>query len=480
MRRAAVMVLAALAVALPARGDEPTPPSTTPPAAATATPAAGTPPADANAAPPAPAGAVPPALRDFANVLIDNDAPTTTEVGAWLKGATLTGDWLGWRTRLQEAGVQFAATYAADILGNPVGGLTQGVRYTHDLGLDWLFDLDRLLGLPGARLHASISSRAGHSLSANDIGNVFDVSQLCCEPYTRVVNLSWQQSLFADRLELHAGYLSTGDAFATSPLYWLFVTSGIDANPGALAFNVPFSEYPDTALGARARWQATRTLDLAAGIYNGSIISDAGMSDSLSVRFDDGVLAVMEGGWRPLLGGKERRLRGHYVLGGYLHSGRFRRFAAPPGSDLPGDVEHGNGGVYAQLDQMVWRADHTPTPDSVLIPFLALTGAPDDDINEFPFFVDAGLVLRGPLPTRRQDVAMFGVLYGGFSPALRDAQRAAGLAEQDFEMVLEWSYVIQVTPWLQLQPDLQYVIRPGGTGDIPDALVVGAQIAVNL
>jgi porin len=37
-----------------------------------------------------------------------------------------------------------------------------------------------------------------------------------------------------------------------------------------------------------------------------------------------------------------------------------------------------------------------------------------------------------------------------------------------------------VTPWLQLEPDVQYVIEPGGTGEIPNALVLGAQIAINL
>jgi porin len=29
------------------------------------------------------------------------------------------------------------------------------------------------------------------------------------------------------------------------------------------------------------------------------------------------------------------------------------------------------------------------------------------------------------------------------------------------------------------QPDLQYIIRPGGTGQIPNALVLGAEVGVN-
>jgi len=32
---------------------------------------------------------------------------------------------------------------------------------------------------------------------------------------------------------------------------------------------------------------------------------------------------------------------------------------------------------------------------------------------------------------------------------------------------------------LYVQPNLQYVFQPGGTGRIPDALMLGAQVAVN-
>jgi porin len=39
--------------------------------------------------------------------------------------------------------------------------------------------------------------------------------------------------------------------------------------------------------------------------------------------------------------------------------------------------------------------------------------------------------------------------------------------------------MIQVTPWLQLQPDIQYIIKPGGTGKIQDALVLGFQLALS-
>jgi porin len=51
---------------------------------------------------------------------------------------------------------------------------------------------------------------------------------------------------------------------------------------------------------------------------------------------------------------------------------------------------------------------------------------------------------------------------------------------QSHETVLELTYRLALLKSaLYIQPDLQYVFRPGGTGRISDALVLGAQVAVN-
>ena len=57
-------------------------------------------------------------------------------------------------------------------------------------------------------------------------------------------------------------------------------------------------------------------------------------------------------------------------------------------------------------------------------------------------------------------------------------QPTAGV--QDYESVLEWTYRFRFHKnALFFQPDIQYVIRPGGTGKIDNALVLGCQIGVN-
>jgi porin len=81
-------------------------------------------------------------------------------------------------------------------------------------------------------------------------------------------------------------------------------------------------------------------------------------------------------------------------------------------------------------------------------------------------------------------LAAFGVVYGKFSDRLRRAQRVKQLVDpaigvQRYELALEWTYMIQVAPWLQVQPDIQYIINPGGTGRIKDPLVLGFQLVLS-
>jgi porin len=80
-------------------------------------------------------------------------------------------------------------------------------------------------------------------------------------------------------------------------------------------------------------------------------------------------------------------------------------------------------------------------------------------------------------------VAGFAVIYGHFSDDLRRAQRLlrrTGVATpvQDYELVFEWAYSIHLAHWARLEPDLQYIVKPGGSGAIPNAVVAGFQLTM--
>ena len=102
-----------------------------------------------------------------------------------------------------------------------------------------------------------------------------------------------------------------------------------------------------------------------------------------------------------------------------------------------------------------------------------------------PFFFEAAILARGIFAQRPRDVAGFGIFYGHFSSDLRNAQRLArqvdpSVGVQQEETVLEWNYTFRFRNGaFFFEPDMQYIIRPGGTGQIPNALVVGAQVGWN-
>jgi len=45
-------------------------------------------------------------------------------------------------------------------------------------------------------------------------------------------------------------------------------------------------------------------------------------------------------------------------------------------------------------------------------------------------------------------------------------------------LAFELTYAAQITPALALQPDLQYIIHPGGDSSLGDALAIGLRISL--
>ena len=46
-------------------------------------------------------------------------------------------------------------------------------------------------------------------------------------------------------------------------------------------------------------------------------------------------------------------------------------------------------------------------------------------------------------------------------------------------MVLEVTYQANLTPWMYIKPNAQFVINPGGTQDLGNAFVIGGRVSVN-
>jgi len=375
----------------------------------------------------------------------------------------MTGDWGGLRDNLVDSGITPTAAYVTDILGNPLGGIDQAIKYAGRLDIDINFNLEKLGDLKGLQFHVSGSWASGEDLSADDIGNIFTVSQIFSGDTVRLAALYFEESLFADALNIRAGRIAAGDEFVTSPHFYNFVNSAINGNTSSISINVPsFTTFPVMTWGTRARAEPVESFYVMGGVYNSDPSLGLNSAHGVDFSFSGDVFVIGEIGYMHNQEKGATGLPGNYKIGGYYDSEDFTDLS-DPARDLTG-----NYGLYVLLDQMVYREGGQGSNQG-LAPVMAFTFAPSDR-NTLPFYFYAGLVYHGLFPGRDSDVTAFGLAYGKFSD---------DLSGQDFEMVLEWTHEFVITPWLSVQPDVQYIIKPSGTSTIPNALVLGAELAIN-
>jgi len=411
----------------------------------------------------------------------------------WWRGDALTGDWWGTRNWMdKDTGIEFSGTYTTDLAGNPVGGMEQGFTYTDNIAFGAKLDLEKLVGWNGATFTIAATDRNGTSLSQNYIGNQFTVQQIFGGQTIILTGLHLTQRLLDDKMEIKVGRFSAGDDFASSPLYWLYMNNGIDGNPQALPVNASFSAYPWASWAARVRFEPSPDWNAMFGLYQVSNKTFNRYLHGVNLSFEptDGVMFLGQVGWTPeffrrpvkrvetereeneeLSEAEENThgLPGHYWFGAYYSTWEYAQF----GSTQSAANAYG---FYWHADQKVYQ--EAPGSDQGLTLWTAFVLSPQENIAKIPFQWNCGVAYQGVVPQRDQDIAMFGLAYGSFSDDYGNAGNAYNGEPVSYEMALEWGYRIQFNRFLYAQPNIQYIVQPGGTGSIPDAFVLGMQIGV--
>ena len=396
----------------------------------------------------------------------------------------LLGDWLGARTWLEDHGVYPSVTFVTDALGNPTGGKQQGFRGASNLGVDLIFDLGKLYGPAGGSFEISFSERFGSSLSREDIGNVFTVQQVFGGQTYRLVDVAYKQELFADRVELRVGRIAAGDDFLVSPYNYVFVQNGFDGNPVGIFFNAPgMTAYPNATWGGLVRVRPTERLYVMAGAYNGDVSIRANKHHGADWSMDGPLFAIGEVGYKVNGLPGDQGLLGDYKAGFWYDDHEYLDFTTVA-RNRPPDHARGNWGLYVLFDQVLVRFGESGSNRGFGITGSAL-GSPDQSVSVMPVFFTAGVVARGVFASRPTDLIGLGVVHGRFSEDLKESQRRARQSDptvgiQQYETALELTYRFRfLKDSVYFAPDLQYIIRPGGTGRIPDAFVVGFEAGIN-
>jgi porin len=388
----------------------------------------------------------------------------------------MSGDWGGTRKDLEAKGLTVRSHYISESAGNPIGGLRQSAAYAQqfDFGLD--LDLGKLINLPGGKIHATITERAGQSLAANAVGSIISVQEIFgAGENIRLAALSYEQSLFEDRLTAKLGWIHASDDFATSPLYCYFQNNGFCGQIG-IVINSGFTIFPTGSWGSVVKVGLRDDLYIQAGAYEvNPTLANPANGFKLGTSGATGVIVPAEVGWQPLLG--LDRLPGHFKIGGYYDNSDAPYLGSPLGG--PQATMRGRWGFYLQADQMIHRA--APGSDRGLTAFAVFAYAgPDTALLQS--YWQVGLVQLGTFPERDKDSIGLAVNQSRISSQLIAAQNLANAAApasvsvQSAETTIELNYRAQLAPWFSLMPNVQYVIQPNAVTTIPNALVLGLQV----
>ena len=392
------------------------------------------------------------------------------------------GDPLRLRGTLAEHGVTFNAIYTGEVLGNASGGLRRGAIGEGKLEVNATVDMERLAGWSGLRLYGNAFQihRTG-GISRDLVGAVQTISAIEALPSTRLSELWLEQNV--GTMSLRVGQLTADSEFTISSYSLLFLNSDF---PAITKQNLPGTgpAYPLSTPGARLKWQPSEAVSLLGAVFNGN---PAGRGDDperlnrngTNFRLSDPPLLWSELQLRANQDAEDTGLASIVRFGGWYHTGRFdsqrfdrfgRSLADPASTGLSARLRS-DSGIYAILDQQIYRLPGGDSDKGIAV-FSRVSASPSDR-NLIDAYLDGGIVFSGLNGARPND--KFGVtfLYSHLSNVGRGLDRdfaalsPARLTRRDYELAIEATYLAEIRPGWSIQPDLQYVIHPGGR--IPQA-----------
>jgi porin len=400
----------------------------------------------------------------------------------------LFGDWNGTRTRLEQEGIKFDFGYGFEAAHNFTGGTRSLTRYTDQWKFGASLDLDKLWGWSGGKFDIYITDRNGRNLGADaNIGN----NQLIQEVYGRgqtwhITVFALDQKFFDGRLEWRIGRLPVGEDTASFTCDFQNLTF-CGAPPGNIVGDY-WANWPTSQWATWLKFNTTATTYVKVGAYqvNPNYVDDAwARRNGWKLNFPGGTTGALmpaEFGWTP----KANGLPGIYKIGGwynnsggkdlYLNTDR-EPLALAGGTALQRSGRY--GGFLEMMQQVSGDAGGPGT--TVFFNFSQadkFTSATDRQIA-------MGAEYKGVF-NRPRDMIGFAVGATHANGRLGDYQRQYNTLNptaqvkvlDGYEYVSELFYNWSPIPSINLRPNLQYILHPGGTRQNSNAFVLGLKTSI--
>ena len=384
-------------------------------------------------------------------------------------------------------------------MGNPVGGVRQGVDYMQNLEMKVGLDTAKLWNIPDSSAYIHILLNSGGKMNTSYVGSQMGVDNLEVPDNTLKLYQGWfNKKFFNSTLSILTGVYPVDTEFYVTDSSGVFLhpSFGVGAEFAQTGKNGP-SIYPISALGVRVKYEPLPIFYVQAAVLDGN----PGESRNphwtrLNPFHGDGSLLVTEMGYRPSEAhhmsqpnneqGKDVALTtsqkleeqyepiGKYAIGYWSYSKNFDDLVDSDAGGNP--LQRKNQGTYLLMENSVYRSDDMERDAAVFFRY----GRAEKDVNTFDYSTSIGLRVRGLIAGRADDFFGIAATISNASKKFQLAQKSLGIDIPGNETAVEVTYRAQLKPWLVIQPNVQVIVNPGLAPDVKNATVIGLQCEISL
>ena len=387
-------------------------------------------------------------------------------------------------------GITTGVVYDGAAFANTVGGLRRASTYSGNLNLQMTLDLDKLMNWQDTTLYANgIWIHGGQP--SGIVGDAQGVSNISAPGAVQIEEL-WLQKNFPDlRLSTLVGLYDLNSEFYRLQSAGLFLNSSFGIGPEFSQSGLAGpSIFPNTALGARIAYKPDPGIVVRAAILDGVPVKRPDGTRS-AFQPGDGALLVSEVAYLVRPAADNQMPNQKYRLGRFANLPPYDDKIAVGAwhytatyddlSELQSNGQpvrhHGSSGAYLIADRLLSR--DAIDSDRRTTAFLQL-GIGDSETSRFGKYLGAGVVTTGPFGRPVDDELGLAIAVARNGSHYVDRQLQQGIAVGNAEIAIELSYLTKITPWLALQPDLQYVIHPNTDPMIRNALAFTLRFEVTV
>lgn len=359
--------------------------------------------------------------------------------------------------------LDLAGAISVDAASVVAGDGDDRLRLLTNLDLTADADLAALVGWQGARAHLYVLDNRGKR--PNDAaGTLQGVDNIeVADPGLRLFE-AWIEQDFAFGASLRVGLYDVNSEFYANDSAGLLIAPpfGIGSELAATGPNGP-SIFPSSALAARLRVSLAGGQGYAQVAAVNAHARTLGDDQGIDLGFHEGVLLIGEAGL------SQGRIRG--AVGTWTYSRKRDDLFETDVAGVP--LRKASRGAYAVIE-----GDLLPEGGGRQLTAFMRGGLSDPHATPYSGGFQTGFLLA-PALSGRDDSALSVGLHHAWTSRHYRALIAAGGGEPANETAVELTYSDNLTGFLALQPDLQWIRHPGGDGGASDAVVATMRVTLS-